>query len=562
MKKLAALLCASTAALMFSVALIPALPAYAFNEFDVGPELVSAELVTPTTVGGGDEIRINWSVRHPRGIASSAISLETGTGSSTLERKTCGQFDPVVGVRDGDIVSGTTTCTTGGTEWATGEWRVESLGFFDEWGVFGYAAEEDPIISALPKLQIEVGTDGDQQDPELVALEVVAPDEVRQSDVIRFNWTVRESSRVTDFSLLIVDPNGGRYQASGFDRNATTRDGDLVSGSLHLTVKNSTWALGEYRVYSFYAGDEHENYSPTATSADNEVLASAATFTVVDVGGPDVTAPELLSAGFVQSTVRMGDGPELLNWTIRDQSDIDEATFYLEIGRGKIYTLGGSSNKRLGDVVSGDSGDDLWVPPVEAEEPFWGEGEFKVVGALLRDEFGNTTTLTADHPIIAGLPPLTILPKKAPIPPRTPSPTVTAPPSVTPTPVPTPTPTSSSPTGPTAPPTGTPTPTEPVKPTATATAPPTASPPPVEPVATQSPAPVETAATQTPAPTTPAVPTAPSSQPTGSSSTETDQAVLASTGAENLWPILLGAAGIVVLGAALISSKRRGHRES
>ncbi|VXB21686.1 conserved exported hypothetical protein [Pseudoclavibacter sp. 8L] len=605
MKKLSALLCACIAALLFSVILLPALPAAAdnYNEFDVGPELLSAELVTPTTVGGGDEVRIEWSVLSTRGVAYSAVIVATGSVFSPQTEKVLGHYDTVVTGRDGDVVSGTTSFTTGGSNWAPGEWRVTSLGFFDEQDVHGGASEEySPIIQALPRLQIDVGTDGDQEYPELVALEVVAPDEVRQSDVIWFNWTAREASRVTALSLTIVGPDGRTYEAQGFDRQATTRDGNLVSGSLQVTVNNFTWALGDYRVDSLLVEDEHGNRSPLLAAAENEALAAAAKFTVVDAGGPDVTAPELLSAGFEQSTVRMGDEPAI-NWAVRDESDLDDVTFYLEDDRGTMYRMRDSSPAdRLGEVIRGTSGTWLTVTPWEDEVPKWHDGEYQVVGADLTDEYDNVTTLTSEHPVIAGLPPMVVLTEHASIPPRTPSPTVTAPPSptATATPTATPSPTSSPsstetviPTATAAPsptetatptPTRTPSPTE----TGTSTPAPTASstagptdPSTGPPVPTQSVAPPTQAPTATPTSTTSLAPSAtppmsspgatdaPPQTPLGTPTVITvedgttpeagDQGTLASTGSDTLGPGLLGATALLGLGAVLLLMRRRSH---
>ncbi|MBF4549058.1 LPXTG cell wall anchor domain-containing protein [Pseudoclavibacter sp. VKM Ac-2888] len=587
MKKLSALLCACLAALLFSVVLTPALPANAYNQFDVGPELLSAELVTPTTVGGGDEVRIEWSVLSTRGVAYSAVSLATGSVFSPETDKVLGQYDTVVTGRDGDVVSGTTSFTTGGSNWAPGEWRVTDLGFFDEQDVYGGAFEDSPIIQALPRLQIDVGTDGDQEYPELVALEVDAPDEVRQSDVIWFNWTAREASRVTALSLTIVGPDGRTYQAQGFDRLAAARDGDLVSGSLQVTVNNFTWALGDYRVDSLVVEDEHGNRSPLLTAADSEALAAAATFTVVDAGGPDVTAPELLSAGFEQSTVRMGDEPDI-NWTIRDESDLDDITFLLEDDRGTVYKMRGSAGDRLGEIVRGVAGAWLTVTPWEDEVPKWHGGEYQVVGAELTDEFGNVTTLTPDNPVIAGLPRMIVLAENAPIPPRTPSPTVTATPSPTVTATPSPTATATpSPTESTAPsPTASPSPTE----TGTSTPAPTASstagptdPSTGLPVPTQSVAPSTQAPTPTPTSTTSPAPSAtppmsspgatdaPPQTPVGTPTVVTvedgtapeagDQGKLASTGSDTLGPGLLGATALLGLGAMLLLMRRRSHGE-
>ncbi|PPF75892.1 MULTISPECIES: hypothetical protein [unclassified Pseudoclavibacter] len=573
MKKLLAFLCACTAVLLFATtaAAAPGVLANEYNEFDVGPELLSAEIVTPTTVRGGDTVRINWSVRSTRDIAYSAVDLANGTVFSPETRKILGHYDMEITGREGDIVFGTTSFSPNGPEWAPGEWRVQGLGFFDELGVHGGADEAySPVIQALPKLQIDVGTDGDQEAPELIDLQVDAPAEVRQSDVIWFNWTMRESSRVKSLLLTITGPDGRSYTAEGFDMLTATREGDRVSGALHLTVNNFTWALGEYRVTQLTTWDEHENRLIQATPADNAALASAAAFTVVDSGGPDVTAPELLSAGFEQSTVRMGDEPDI-NWTIRDESDMDDVRFYLKNYRGTIYTMRGDGGDRLGEVLTGASGAWLTVTPYEEDIPKWGGGVYEVVGAELVDDYGNVTTLTSDHPIISGLPDMTVLPRDAPIPSRTPSPTITA----TPSPTATETPTASS--TPTETPTGVPSPTTPdptgsAAPSPTETAVSTASPTVTDsPTSTITASPTPIGTTSAPLPPIPASSTAtaesdpsapsmsaasaPAGHPTPPHSEQPH--ALASTGTDTLAPLGLLTSSLLALGVTLLLARKR-----
>jgi hypothetical protein len=365
--------------LLFSV-----LPA---NAADVAaPELVSANLTTPKSIGPGENICIDLSLREATSV-DSVIARFDGPYGRTMYATSYSPPETSDGIYDVSIC----TSRVENDSWPSGTYQLAYLWLYDTAGNNTSTLREHAAVLNPADFAITVrDTTADVAAPELVSANLTTPKSIGPGENICIDLSLREATGVDSVIARFDGPYGRTMYATSYSPPETS-DGIYDVSICTSPVENDSWPSGTYQLAYLWLYDTAGNN--TSTLREHAAVLNPADFaiTVRDTTA-DVAAPELVSANLT-TPKSIGPGENIcIDLSLREATGVDSVIARFDGPYGRTMYATSYSPPETSDGIYDVS---ICTSPVENDS--WPSGTYQLAYLWLYDTAGNNTSTLREH---------------------------------------------------------------------------------------------------------------------------------------------------------------------
>ncbi len=368
---------------MFSL-MFPGLPAYATDV--AAPEILSAKLTTPKTIGPGENICMDLKLREATGLNTVFASFN-GPYGRTPYAQISSQSQTPEGLYEITLCTGPVE----NNSWPSGTYQLTNLWLYDTAGNNTSTLNEHAAVLNPTDFAITVeGTTADVAAPEILSAKLTTPKTIGPGENICMDLKLREA---TGINTVFASFNGpyGRTPYAQITSQSQTPEGLYEITLCTGPVENNSWPSGTYQLTNLWLYDTAGNN--TSTLNEHAAVLNPTDFAITVEGTTaDVAAPEILSAKLTTPKT-IGPGENIcMDLKLREATGINTvfASFNGPYGRTPYAQISSQSQTPEGlyEIT-------LCTGPVENNS--WPSGTYQLTNLWLYDTAGNNTSTLNEH---------------------------------------------------------------------------------------------------------------------------------------------------------------------